>query len=75
MTTNLTEVANFDPVVYEIQTDDPVLGGPGGIANVQAQALADRTQYLLAQLTAAQEQISAVQAQVQANLYQLGYLL
>lgn len=43
---NLTEVSNFDAVVYELATSDPVLGGPGGVANSQAQALANRTQWL-----------------------------
>lgn len=52
--TNLTEVANFDATVYQIATGDAVLGGPGGIANLQAQALADRTQWLKAQITATQ---------------------
>lgn len=73
--TNLTEVANFDPVVYQIATTDDVVGGPGGIANLQAQALADRTQYLLAQLNVAQAQLSSIQAQVWATLYQQGYIL
>jgi hypothetical protein len=43
--------ATFDPV-YQIQTTDPVLGGPGGIANMQAQALVNRTAFLLAALLA-----------------------
>lgn len=57
--TNLTEVANFDEYVYEIQTSDPVLGGPGGIANAQAQALADRTQWLKAQVFAIEAELAA----------------
>lgn len=44
--TNLTEVSNFDATVYQIETTDPVVGGAGGIANLQAQSLADRTRYL-----------------------------
>lgn len=42
----LTEVSNFDAAVYQIATTDPVEGGVGGIANLQAQALADRTRFL-----------------------------
>jgi hypothetical protein len=43
---NLTEVSLFDPV-YQLETTDPVLGGAGGIANRQAQNLANRTKFLL----------------------------
>lgn len=37
--------ATFDPVV-EIELSTRVLGGPGGPANAQAQALVNRTQFL-----------------------------
>lgn len=43
---NLTESSTFDPGVYQLETSNPVLGGPGGVANSQAQALANRTKYL-----------------------------
>lgn len=43
---NLTESNNFDANVYEIATTDSVIGGPGGISNLQAQALANRTNWL-----------------------------
>lgn len=43
---NLTEVATFEPNIYQMETTDPVQGGAGGIANVQAQKLANRTQWL-----------------------------
>lgn len=43
---NLSETATFEAGVYQIETTDPVLGGPGGIANIQAQQLANRTKYL-----------------------------
>lgn len=42
---NLVPVSSFDDV-YQIETTDVVLGGPGEIANSQAQALANRTLYL-----------------------------
>ena len=46
---NLTESANFDANVYRIDENDPVQGWNGstiGISNEQAQALANRTQWL-----------------------------
>ncbi|WP_434663877.1 gp53-like domain-containing protein [Aeromonas sp. NJAU223] len=43
---NLQEVVSWDAGVYQLETSDPVLGGPGGISNKQAQALANRTAYL-----------------------------
>lgn len=46
---NLTEVATSYPAaIYQLETTDPVLGGAGGLANAQAQALANRTAYLKA---------------------------
>ncbi|MCX7133096.1 tail fiber protein [Aeromonas sp.] len=43
---NLQEVASWDLGVYQLETNDPVLGGPGGPSNRQGQALANRTAYL-----------------------------
>lgn len=43
---NLQEVVSWDIGVYQLETSDPVLGGPGGTSNKQAQALANRTTYL-----------------------------
>ncbi len=43
---NLQEVVSWDTGVYQLETSDPVLGGPGGTSNKQAQALANRTAYL-----------------------------
>lgn len=43
---NLQEVVSWDTGVYQLETNDPVLGGPGGTSNKQAQALANRTAYL-----------------------------
>ncbi len=47
---NLTETETFDTGVVQIEATDLVLGGPGEIANDQAQALANRTKYLKARL-------------------------
>ncbi|WP_323119979.1 gp53-like domain-containing protein [Burkholderia alba] len=43
---NINEVDQFDNGVYQIEKTDPVLGGVGGIANMQAVNLANRTRYL-----------------------------
>ncbi|WP_447830053.1 hypothetical protein [Aeromonas salmonicida] len=43
---NLQEVVSWDAGVYQLETSDPVLGGPGGYSNKQAQSLANRTAYL-----------------------------
>ncbi|WP_294348520.1 hypothetical protein [Prosthecochloris sp.] len=48
-------MANLLPVstygnVYQIETSDPVLGGPGGIANRQPQQLANRDEWLKNQI-------------------------
>ena len=46
----LTETSNFDSTVYEIETTDPVQGGPGGIANLPAQNLTNRSRWLYDQI-------------------------
>ena len=46
---NLFPTASLDPV-YQIETTDQVIAGPGGIANRQAQSLLNRTEYILGQL-------------------------
>ena len=45
---NVTETSTWEGGIYQIETTDPVLGGPNGIANVQAKQLANRTTYLKA---------------------------
>ncbi|ECV5352138.1 tail fiber protein [Salmonella enterica subsp. enterica] len=42
----LTELAQWEDDVYQIETSDPVLGGPEGITNRPAKQLANRTQWL-----------------------------
>ena len=37
---------NYEAGIYQLETDDPVQGGPGGIDNRQATQLGDRTRYL-----------------------------
>lgn len=43
---NLTETAQWEDGIYQIETSDPVLGGPDGISNKQAKLLANRTSFL-----------------------------
>ncbi|MGL6006996.1 gp53-like domain-containing protein [Aeromonas sobria] len=43
---NLQEVVSWEAGIYQLETGDPVLGGPGGVSNKQGQALANRTAYL-----------------------------
>lgn len=43
---NIAEVSEFTATVYQLATADPVEGGPGGVANSQAQSLANRTLFL-----------------------------
>lgn len=48
---NLTETSSFVSV-YQLETSDPVMGGPGGISNRQSQELANRTKWLKDQVDA-----------------------
>lgn len=34
------------PSVYQLETTDPVLGGPSGVSNTQGKLLGERTEYL-----------------------------
>lgn len=43
---NLSETPDYPAGVYQLETSDPVLGGPGGIANRQAEQLGNRTAWL-----------------------------
>lgn len=43
---NLAETVNYDAGVYQLETTDPVQGGPSGIANAPAKNLANRTAWL-----------------------------
>ncbi len=47
---NVTETPSYDAGIYQIETTDPVLGGPSGIANAQAKGLANRTAFLKQQI-------------------------
>ncbi len=47
---NLPETPDYPAGVYQLETSDPVLGGPGGIANRQAEQLGNRTAWLKAKI-------------------------
>ena len=52
---NLNEIEEWTAGIYQLETTDPVEGGPGGIDNLQATQLANRTTYLKALVTALSE--------------------
>ncbi|WP_244321999.1 phage tail protein [Pectobacterium odoriferum] len=43
---NLSEQESWIDGIYQLETSDPVVAGPGGISNRQAEQLASRTAYL-----------------------------
>lgn len=43
---NLSELIQYDSGVYQIETSDPVLGGPSGVSNLPLKNLANRTAWL-----------------------------
>lgn len=47
---NLNEQTRWEEGIYQIEESDPVVGGPDGISNKQAKQLANRTQYLKAEV-------------------------
>ena len=49
---NLNETSQWEDGVYQIETSDPVIGGPAGIANKQAEQLSNRTVWLKQQVEA-----------------------
>jgi len=68
---NISESSSFDDHIYQISITDPVLGGAGGIANLQAQGLGNRTLWLKNQVDALSSLTSIFNdRQHQANGYQ-----
>lgn len=60
---NLNENANWEPGIYQLELEDPVIGGPDGIDNLQAKQLANRTLYLKKQIETISNSIPAVPVQ------------
>lgn len=57
---NLPETPDYAVGVYQLETSDPVLGGPGGIANRQSEQLGNRTAWLKAKIDAFLDGTAAV---------------
>lgn len=72
---NLIETSAFEAGIYQLETSDPVLGGPGGISNLQPQQLANRTRFLKDQVDALQAAAGtyATLAQLVAELAKLDH--
>ncbi|NUN13505.1 MAG: hypothetical protein HUU55_07705 [Myxococcales bacterium] len=56
---NLPESTEWPNGIYQLETTDPVLGGPGGSANLQATQLASRTAILRTQTAAVSAGLAA----------------
>lgn len=57
---DLIEVVQWENGIYQLEENDPVLGGPAGISNRQAKLLANRTAWLKAQVEAALTAIAGI---------------
>lgn len=57
---DLPEINEWPEGIYQLETSDPVLGGPEGIDNLQAKQLANRTKWLKDQLGKIVEGVTAV---------------
>lgn len=69
---NFTELDQYDEYIYQLDTQDPVLGGPDGTSNKQGKALANRTNWLklrLAELTTAYTNFTQSVAQSFSQIY------
>lgn len=54
----LTELEQWEDDVYQIETSDPVLGGPDGVSNRPQKQLANRTQWLKKQIEQANDDLA-----------------
>ncbi len=59
---NLVESATWETGIYQLETTDPVVGGPDGVSNLQAKQLANRTAWLKQQVDALNVNVGAIQA-------------
>lgn len=67
---NLTEINRWEAGIYQLETSDPVMGGPNGIDNRAPRELANRTLWLKTELAKAVAQIGANQTEA-AQAYAL----
>jgi hypothetical protein len=65
---NLPDTPAWEDGVYQLEPTDLVMGGPGGIANLQATQLGNRTAYLKQQLGALMEEVETMKEQQQSLL-------
>lgn len=65
---NLTEVAQWEAGIYQLEVNDPVEGGATGIDNLQPKQLANRTAYLKAQLEALAANVGVIDIDTQNAL-------
>ena len=63
---NLNETAQWETGIYQLETSDPVMGGPDGIDNRQAKQLANRTLWLKNQAEAIQRETAGKAASATA---------
>lgn len=57
--TDLTLTPQWEAGIYQLQINDPVLGGPEGISNRQAQQLGNRTEWLKAAIQDGSDALAA----------------
>jgi hypothetical protein len=55
---NLPETSEWEDGIYQLEPTDPVMGGPGGIANLQATQLGNCTAYLKQSLDQVNESVA-----------------
>lgn len=55
---NLAELSQWADGIHQLDTTDEAIGGPDGMANLQAKQLANRTQFLKAMILAAQNSLA-----------------
>jgi len=65
---NLAEQANYPDGIYQLETTDPVVGGPEGVSNIQAKQLANRTAWLKAQVEQLLAELNAIGIEDVADL-------
>ncbi|PRH29311.1 phage tail protein, partial [Burkholderia gladioli] len=57
---NLKEDSAWVDGIYQLETSDPVQGGPDGVDNVQAKQLGSRTRYLKDRVDATDKRVDAM---------------
>ena len=71
---NLIETNRWEAGIYQLETSDPVMGGPNGIDNRAPRELANRTLWLKTELAKAVAQIGALNDGTQAYALKTGQI-